>query len=193
MKNVNQLLVITGVVCVLFYSKTVFSQFNNFHKNYIDIGIVGGNQHHHSSLLGVYAGFGTFFYLFNKPSSIDIRAKELYISNPEQQGTLLTFTYRMSLIKGFYIGVGAAHGHQVKMNEFLIHPTSAIGGINKHILHTSGFNLETGYHFNSLLKNKSYGIYPLVNFAYTQLYSTTHHIPNLMVSIGLKLGFKKMI
>ena len=101
MKNVNRLALLSLVVCL---TQKGFSQLNNHHKNYIDIGIVGGMQHHNSPLAGVYASIGTFFMAFGKPASIDIRVKELYVANPNQQGTLITFTYRVSLVKGLSVG-----------------------------------------------------------------------------------------
>jgi hypothetical protein len=191
MKNVNQLLVVTTIVCIQLFSNPLFSQLNNHHKNYIDIGIVGGMQHHNSPMAGVYGSFGTFFKAFDRPSSIDIRVKELYVANPEQQGTLITFTYRVSLVKGLFVGIGGAHGHQIMMDEFLIHPTSSIGGTNTHIMHGTGFNAEIGYQFNSFIKDKYLGIYPIVQLAYTQLFMSNHSMPNLTLSAGFKVGLKK--
>lgn len=45
MKNVNRLALLSLVV---YSTNTGFSQLNNHHKNYIDIDIVGGMQHHNS-------------------------------------------------------------------------------------------------------------------------------------------------
>lgn len=188
MKNVNQLVLAGIVVCL---TQKAFSQLNNHHKNYIDIGIVGGIQRHDSPLAGVYGSFGTFFMAFHRPSSIDIRVKELYVANPEQQATLITFTYRVSLIKGLFVGIGGAHGHQVIMDEFLVHTGSSIGGTNSHIMHSTGFNTEIGYNFNSFIKNKYLGIYPVVQLAYTHLLMTHSSIPNLTISGGFRVGFKQ--
>jgi len=188
MKNVNRLALISLVICLI---QNGYSQLNNHHKNYIDIGIVGGMQHHSSLLAGVYASFGTFFKAFDRPSSIDIRVKELYVTNPDQQGTLITFTYRASLVKGLFVGIGGAHSHQIMMDEFLIHPTSSIGGTNTHIMHGTGYNAEIGYHFNSFINDKYIGIYPVVQLAYTQLFMTNHSMPNLTLSAGFKVGLKK--
>ncbi len=58
MKNLNRLALLSLVV---YFTHTGFSQLNNHHKNYIDIDIVGGMQHHNSPLGGVYARIGTFF------------------------------------------------------------------------------------------------------------------------------------
>ncbi|MCD6017239.1 MAG: hypothetical protein K0S53_360 [Bacteroidetes bacterium] len=190
MKNVNQLLVVTSLVFILMPRK-FFSQLNNHHKNYVDIGLVGGMQHHDSPLAGVYGSIGTFFNAFGRPSSIDVRVKELYIANPEQQGTLITLTYRVSLIKGLFVGIGGAHGHQVMMGEFMTHTGSSIGGTNPHIMHSSGYNAELGYNFGSFIKNKYLGIYPVVQLAYTQLFMTNHSTPNLTLSGGFRVGFKQ--
>ena len=188
MKNVNQLVLAGIVVCL---TQKSFSQLNNYHKNYIDIGIVGGMQHRDSPLAGVYGSFGTFFMAFNRPSSIDIRVKELYVFNPVQQATLITFTYRVSLIKGLFVGIGGAHGHQVMMDEFLVHTGSSIGGTNSQIMHSTGFNTEIGYNFNSFIKNKYIGIYPVVQLAYTHLLMSQRALQNLTLSGGFRVGFKQ--
>lgn len=191
MKNVNQLLVITTIVCFNFFNNHLFSQLNNSHKNYVEIGFAGGMQHHNSPMIGVYGSIGTFFHAFGKPASFDIRVREMYISNPEQQGTLITFTYRASIIKGLFLGIGGAHGHQVVMNEFLIHPGSSIGGMNTHIMHSTGFNVEAGYNFNSFIKDKYVGIYPVVMVAYTHLFMPGHSMPNFTLNAGFRVGLKK--
>ncbi len=188
MKNVNRLALLSLVVC---FTQKGFSQLNNHHKNYIDIGIVGGMQHHDSPLAGVYGSFGTFFMAFGKPASLDVRVKELYVANPFQQGTLITLTYRISLIKGLFVGIGGAHGHQIGGEEFMIHPVSSIGGSNPHIMHGSGFNTELGYNFPSFIKNKYLGIYPQVQLAYTHLFMTHHSMPNLTLSAGFRVGLKQ--
>lgn len=191
MKNVNISLTVAFTVCLSLLNKQVKSQENNHHKNYIDIGFVGGMQHHDSPLVGVYGSFGTYFKVFQKPASIDIRVKELYITNPEQQGTLITLTYRTSIVKGLFAGIGGAHGHQVMMDEFMVHTGSSIGGMNPHIMHSSGYNLELGYNFSSLIKDKYVGVYPNVLLSYTQLFMTGHSMPNLTFSAGFKIGLKQ--
>ncbi|MES2764002.1 MAG: hypothetical protein V4677_17430 [Bacteroidota bacterium] len=188
MKNVNRLALLSLVVC---FTQKGFSQLNNHHKNYIDIGIVGGMQHHDSPMAGVYGSFGTFFMAFGKPASIDVRVKEMYITNPDQQGTLITFTYRASLAKGLFVGIGGAHGHQVPIGEFMTHTGSSIGGTSTHIMHSSGFNLEVGYNFPSFIKDKYLGIYPIVQAAYTHLFMTGHSMPNLTLSAGFRVGLKQ--
>jgi hypothetical protein len=190
MKNVN-LSAKLCLACLGMFSQPLFSQLNNHHKSYIDIGIVGGVQHHNSPLAGVYGSFGTFFMAFDRPSSVDVRVKELYISNPEQQGTLITLTYRVSLVKGLFAGIGGAHGHQVMMDEFMVHTGTSIGGTNPHIMHSSGFNAELGYNFSSFIKNKYLGIYPVVHVAYTHLFMTNHSMPNLTLNAGFRVGFKQ--
>lgn len=190
MKNVN-LSAAIGMVCLCLFTKNLFSQLNNHHKSYIDIGIVGGLQHHHSPMAGVYGSFGTFFMAFDRPSSIDIRVKELYIANPEQQGTLITLTYRISVVKGLFAGIGGAHEHQVMLDEFMTHTGASIGGTSPHIMHSSGFNAELGYNFSSFIKNKYLGIYPVVHLAYTHLFMTHHSMPNLTLNAGFRIGFKQ--
>ena len=188
MKNVNRLTLLSLIVCL---TQKGFSQLNNHHKNYIDIGVVGGMQHHDSPMAGVYGSFGTFFMVGGRPSSIDVRVKEMYVANPDQEGTLITLTYRISVAKGLFVGIGGAHGHQIDGEEFLTHPVSAIGGTNTHIMHGSGFNAELGYNFPSFIKNKYLGIYPVVQVAYTHLFMTGHSMPNLTLSAGFRVGLKQ--
>jgi hypothetical protein len=170
---------------------TLISQNNNHHKTYIEIGIVGGVQNTSSSIMGVYGCIGTNFNAFGKPSSLDVRVKENYITNPQQQATIITLTYRTGIVKGLFAGIGGAHAHQIIFNEFLVHPTSSIGGTNSHILHSTGLNAELGYNFNSFIKDKYIGIYPNVLISYTQLFASGQAIPNITLSAGLKIGLKK--
>lgn len=190
MKSVNIPQAAVLVIC-LFFAKQNFSQQNNFHKNYIDIGFVGGQQFPKSALAGVYGAAGFFFHGPAGPASLDFRAKEMYVSNPDQEGTLITVTYRATLFKGFYAGIGGAHGHQILMDDFIDKPAAAIGGTHTHIMHSSGFNIETGYNFNSLIKDRSVGLYPVINLAYTHLFMTNHSMPNLTFNAGFRLGWKK--
>lgn len=192
MRKVNHTKIIAILTLGIFVQATTKAQLNNHHKNYIDIGLVGGSQRI-SPMAGVYGSAGFFFMFKGRPASIDFRAKEVYIgSEPEQQGTLITITYRASIVKGLFVGIGGAHGHQIDLKEFLTHPVSAIGGNNKHILHSSGFNAEVGYNFNSFIKNKYIGIYPTVHIGYTHLVMSHHHsLQNLTLNAGFRIGFKK--
>ena len=97
----------------------------------------------------------------------------------------------MPVIKGLFVGIGGAHGHQVMMDEFMVHTGASIGGTNTHIMHSSGFNAELGYNFNSFIKNKYLGIYPVVHVAYTHLFMTNHSMPNLTLNAGFRVGFKQ--
>jgi hypothetical protein len=58
-------------------------------------------------------------------------------------------------------------------------------------MHGTGFNAEIGYHFNSFIKDKYLGIYPVVQLAYTQLFMSNHSMSNLTLSAGFKVGLKK--
>lgn len=182
------------LIAVFSFSKTnIQAQFNNPYKNYVEIGIVGGHEFPKSALAGVYGCFGFNFKSFNRPSAIDIRAKELYYANPEMEGTVLTFTYRLGITKGLYAGIGGAHGHQIDFDEFLTHPISAIGGNNTHIMHSSGYNLELDYNFNPIFTFKKGGsLYPNVMLSYTQLFMMHHTMPDLALNFGIKYGFKKL-
>ena len=191
MKRVNYQWKVAAFTCMSLTQLSLFSQDNNHHKNYIEIGVVGGTQLPRSPLMGVYGCFGTNFNAFGKPSSIDIRVKENYVSNPEQQATLITFTYRTGIVKGLFAGIGGAHAHQIMMDEFLVHPTSSIGGTNTNIMHSTGFNVELGYNFNSFIKGKYIGIYPNVLLSYTHLFASTQTFQNLTFSAGFKVGLKQ--
>lgn len=191
MNSIRLFLKNTTVVFLCFISIYGFSQNNNHHKNYIEIGITGGLQNSNSALAGVYGAFGTSFMAFGRPSSFDFRAKENYVSNPDQQGTLLTFTYRTGLVKGLFLGMGGAHAHQIMMDEFLIHPASSILGSNTKINHSTGLNLELGYNFNSFIKDKFIGIYPNLLLTYSHLFAPNYSSPNFTFSAGFKVGFKK--
>jgi hypothetical protein len=119
MRKVNHAKIIAILTLCVFAQTKIKAQLNNHHKNYIDIGLVGGSQNY-SALAGVYGSAGFFFLVKGRPASLDFRAKEVYIgSEPEQQGTLITITYRASIIKGLFVGVGGAHGHQIDVKEFL--------------------------------------------------------------------------
>ncbi len=187
MKNVKTL-VLTGLAMVSLQAK---SQQNNFHKNYVEAGFLVGNQNSTSGLAGVYGAGGFFFKTFDKISSIDFRAKEVYLNKTETQATILTATYRLTLVRGLYIGLGAAHGHQIAFHDFETSPVSAIGGYNTHIIHSSGYNIEFGYSFNPLLKTTNLNLYPVVNFAFTQLNSAQYVYKTVSANFGLRLGFKQ--
>ena len=187
MKNVKTL-VLTGLTLVCLQGK---SQQNNFHKNYVEGGFLVGNQNSTSKLIGLYGAAGFFFKTFDKISCIDFRAKEVYLNKSEAQATILTATYRLTLVKGLYIGLGAAHGHQIAFHDFETSPVSAIGVYNKSIIHSSGYNIEIGYNFNPLLKTTKLNLYPVVNVAYTQLNSAQLVYKTVSANFGLRLGFKQ--
>lgn len=191
MINVNKPLVVALSLSLGLFSKKSFSQENNHHKNYIDIGIVGGLQNSNSAIAGVYGAVGTYFKAFGRPASLDIRVKEAYISNPHQQGTLITVSYRTGLVKGLFAGVGGAHGHQVMGDEFVTHPMPSLFGTSTKIMHSSGYNLELGYNFNAFPKNKYVGIYPNLLLAYTQLFMAHHTMGNLTFTAGFRVGLKQ--
>jgi hypothetical protein len=188
MKNVKQPRLLLMAICIYAYSNQLVAQFNNNHRYYLEIGYAGGTQFPSSASVGVYGAAGVFFKVFNKPASIDFRAKELYVTNPDQEATLITLTYRITIVKGLFLGVGGAHGHQIMMNDFINEPTSALAGSNEHIMHGTGFNTELGYNFRPFFKR----IYPNILVSYTQVMGHHHNFPNLTISAGLKIGLKKM-
>ncbi len=193
MKNAKQHRLQLITVAAVIFNTVSFAQLNNNHRFYIDIGYVGGIQFSNSALVGVYGGAGVFFTSFHKPASIDFRSKELFVTNPEQQATLITLTYRVTLVKGLFFGIGGAHGHQVYMNHFIEEPGSSLAGSNEHIMHGSGYNAEIGYHFKSFVKNKYIGIYPNLLLSYTQVLGHHHNFSNLTFTAGFKIGLKKIL
>lgn len=172
-------------------SCSYYSQATLQHKNYVGAGIVVGNQFPSSPLAGVYGNAGFYFYSFDRVAALDFTAKEVGLLNPQQQGTLLTITYRLNVVKGFYVGVGAAHGHQIAMAHYLEHPVAASMGNHPQIVHTSGLHADVSYVFKPLIHKTKFGIYPYMDIGYTHLFSTTFSWPNLTGSAGLRIGFKR--
>jgi hypothetical protein len=58
-------------------------------------------------------------------------------------------------------------------------------------MHSSGFNAEIGYNFNSFIKNKYIGIYPTIHVGYTHLVMSHHSLQNLTLNAGFRVGFKQ--
>ncbi len=63
-------------------------------------------------------------------------------------------------------------------DEFMTHPTSYIMGTYARMMHSTELNAELGYNFNSSIKNKYLGIYPVVHVAFTHLFMSNHSMPN---------------
>ncbi len=77
-----------------------------------------------------------------------------------------------------FVGIGGANRHQVMGDEFMTHPTSYIMGTYARMMHSTELNAELGYNFNSVIKNKYLGIYPVVHVAFTHLFMSNHSMPN---------------
>lgn len=193
MKHVEKPRLLAALVMLFAINQFAVAQFNNKHKFYIDLGFIGGAQLPQSGVVGVFGGLGFNFNFFNRPSSIDIRAKEMYAYKPtDQQATLITATYRIPIIKGLFVGIGGAHGHQIMSEYFLNDPASSVMGSNEHIMHATGFNSEIGYSFASLIKNKGVGIYPHAEISYTQTGGHHQKFKHLSINAGFKIAFKKL-
>ena len=164
---------------------------NNQHKNYFEIGLNAGTCSS-SFTGGVYGGAGFFFTSFGKTSAFDFRAKENYIVSPEKEAGALTFMYRIFLTKGFYLGAGFAHNHEIVFKNYLDDPVRATLGNGKYIIHRSGLAIETGYDFKSFFKNGTFGIYPETNLCIAYLVLDEEPNPLITLSIGLRFGFKKL-
>lgn len=164
---------------------------NNMHKNYIEIGFNGG-AYSKSFTGGVYGGAGLFFTSFGKKSAVDFRAKENYIISPEKEAGAITVTYRVYLLKGCYLGGGFAHNHEMAFDRYIDDAVRATLGNSKSIIHRSGLAIETGYDFKSLIKNCSFGIYPVTNLCVAYLLLDNEPNPFVTLSFGFRFGFKKV-
>jgi hypothetical protein len=183
MKQLLFILIFTNAVAV-------FSQdYNNWHRNYLEVGFTGGSYSNTGANMGVYGNIGYFFESFGKQAAIDIRAKEVYITSPQREAGLITFCYRIYPKKGLYFGGGFAHNHEVPFDDFLKEPVRSLFGNGNAIIHRSGFTLETGYDFKSIFKKV--GLYPVSNLNITYLALDDEPNPYINLSIGLRLGMKK--
>lgn len=177
--------------CILFFFKVVAQENNNMHKNYIEIGFNSG-AYSKSYTGGVYGAAGLFFTSFGKKSAVDFRAKENYIISPERQTGAITVTYRLFLNKGYYLGGGFAHNHEMAFDNYLDDPLGATLGNSKNIIHRSGLAIETGYDFKSFIKNRSIGIYPVTNLCVAYMLLDDEPNPFITLSVGFRFGFKKV-
>lgn len=183
------------IISVLIFCITIptFSQeSNNKHKSYIDIGYTGGSYSDMGGVVGVYGAAGLFFKSFGRMSAVDFRAKEVYISYPQREAGAITVTYRLFLTKGFYVGGGFAHNHEIAINDYVNDIVGATMGNSKHIIHRSGGVLETGYNFRSFFKNGWLGVYPVVGASIAYLPGDAEPNPFFTVSAGFRFGFKRM-
>lgn len=163
--------------------------YNNWHKNYLEVGLTGGTYSNTGGNMGGYGCIGFFFESFGKQSSVDLRAKEVYITSPQREAGCITVTYRLYLNKGFYVGGGFAHNHEVPINDFIDQPVGALLGNGKAIIHRTGGALELGYDFHSLVEK--IGLYPTTNFCFTYLALDNEPNPYFNLSLGLRFGVKK--
>jgi hypothetical protein len=182
------LIILVSLIC---YHTIIAQENNNLHKNYFDIGFNGGT-YSSSFTGGVYGAAGFFFTSFGKPSALDFRVKENYTISPENEVGAITATYRIFFTKGFYIGGGFAHNHEILFNDFLNDAARAVLGTSKYIIHRSGFAIETGYNFKPLFKKDSFGIYPVTNLCFEYMVLDKEPNPLIALSFGFRFGYKKM-
>lgn len=180
----------TIIFCLCLYNGLA-QESNNSHKNYVEVGLNNG-IYKHSYTGGVQGAIGTFFTLFGKKSALDIRAKENYAVAPQREAGIITITYRMFLTRGFYIGGGFAHNHEIAFNHYLEDPIRATMGNSHHIIHRSGVAAETGYDFKSFIKKGNFGLYPTTNLGLSFLLMDKEPNPFITLSVGLRFGFKKI-
>ncbi|MCE9539215.1 MAG: hypothetical protein K8R85_08355 [Bacteroidetes bacterium] len=182
---------ISLIFFVHFFNFIVAQESNNGHKNYFEIGLINGS-YSGAYTGGVNGGAGFFFTSFGKNSALDFRAKEIYILSPEKEAGAITVTYRLYLTKGYYIGGGFAHNHEVAFDNYVDDVVGATLGNGKSIIHRSGVAIETGYDFKSLIKNRSFGIYPVTNLCLAYFVRDIEPNPLLTLSVGFRFGFKKI-
>ncbi len=161
---------------------------NNKHQAYLSLGY---SQCLFKSMgKGVYGGLGAYFKVFNKLRAIDIRAKELFTNNAAGKTTAITLTYRTFFHKGVYFGIGAARNYERVLNKFMGEPVTG----RKDDGRDNGIVTEIGYDFRSLIKKESatVGVYPEVNVGYSYLLSDKQPGHLLTLSLGLRIGVKKI-
>lgn len=183
--------IISLVFSVHIFNFLVAQESNNMHKNYFEVGLVNGS-YAGSYTGGGYGGAGFFFNSFGKKSALDFRAKELYILSPEREAGAITVTYRLFLTKGYYLGGGFAHNHEIQFDNYIDDVVGATMGNSKNIIHRSGFAIETGYDFKSFIKKGSFGIYPVTNLCLVYMLRDKEPNPMITLSIGFRFGFKKI-
>ncbi len=186
MKNLIVVLVLS-----VFALNAKAQELNNRHKLYIEIGYSGG-MYNASPAGGVYGAAGVFFKTGNKQSALDFRAKEIYINSPQREAGAITLTYRLFLVKGFYLGAGFAHNHEIAMDHYIEDPMGSSMGNGQFIIHRTGVAFETGYDFKPFPRNKGFGIYPVTGLSCSYMLNDKEPNPLVMLNIGFRFGFKKM-
>ncbi len=181
----------SAIIAICFNVLSLKAQVNNnMHKMYIEIGINAGT-YSGFWMGGVHGAAGVFFKSFGKQSALDFRAKEIYISSPEREAGAITVTYRLFLNKGFYLGAGFAHNHEIEMHHYMDDPMGATMGNSQHLIHRTGVTFETGYDFKSFIKKGGLGIYPVTNLSLTYLAFDKEPNPMITLSAGFRFGFIK--
>lgn len=183
--------ILSSIILLFCLHSGIAQESNNQHKNYIEVGLNSGT-YKNSFTGGVQGALGTFFTLFGKKSALDIRAKENYIVSPQREAGIITITYRMFLTRGFYIGGGFAHNHEIAFYNYLNEPIKATMGNSSHIIHRSGLAAETGFDFKSLLKKGNFGLYPTTNLGLSYLLMDKEPNPYITLSVGIRFDFKKI-
>ncbi len=184
-------LICSFLVCICICNYAVSQENNNMHKNYVEAGYNSG-LYNGAYTGGVQGAFGVFLTTFGKKSAVDFRVKENYMVSPKREVGAITATYRLYLTKGYYIGAGFAHNHEMAFDSYLDDPMRSSMGISKSIIHRTGVAAEMGYDFKSFIKNKSFGLYPVTNLGLSYLLLDKEPNPLITLSIGLRFGFKKI-
>jgi hypothetical protein len=178
------------VILAILSSFAIFSQdYNNWHKNYIEVGYTGGSYANTGANVGVFGAAGLFFESFGKQASVDIRGREVYVTSPQRQAGLITLSYRLYANKGLYFGGGFAHNHEVPFSEFLKQPVQSLLGNGEAIIHRSGAVVEAGYDFGSIFRK--FGLYPTTNLSVTYMALDKEPNPYVNLTLGLRVGVKK--
>ncbi len=182
--------IVVIVISVFAYNVSA-QELNNHHRIYLEIGYSGG-IYHSAFAGGVHGAVGAFFRTGRKQSAVDFRVKEVYITSPQREAGAITVTYRLFLVKGFYLGAGFAHNHEIALDNYIEDPLGSSMGNGKYIIHRTGVAFETGYDFKPFPRNKGYAIYPVTGLSCSYLLNDKEPNPLVMLNIGFRFGFKKM-
>ena len=169
-------------------TSSIAQQAQSLYNNYIEAGVNTG-LYSSSFTGGVQGAFGKHFYLFEKKSTIDFRAKENYTHKPNRQVGLLSLTFRYFIASNYYIGAGFAHNHEIAIKNYLHEPVKATMGNSKHLIHRTGLVLETGYDFKQVNAKQTFGIIPTLNLAANYLLMDKEPNPYITLSFGIRYGF----
>ena len=94
--------------------------------------------------------------------------------------------------KGFFVGGGLAHHHEVNHMTYMDHPGESAMGSAPGIFHRSGMDVEVGYNFKPIYHKGFFSwIYPAFSITATQMFMDHGQNPLVTANLGLRIGLKK--